>query len=155
MGKKALNTQEKIHNCLFYLDKNMEKQQNQSLSVTETIIQDIKQLTQDYQMAMKKSQLVEHIDTVHSTQMKWVKQLQALNLNNTDLETSSKVISALHKFANNLNKTNLDKTELKLPNGLEEPVNQPVEEIESQLNQNVFANNAFFQLQKPPSHEHH
>ena len=100
MGKKALNTQEKIHNCLFYLDKNMEKQQNQSLSVTETIIQDIKQLTQDYQMAMKKSQLVEHIDTVHSTQMKWVKQLQALNLNNTDLETSSKVISALHKFAN-------------------------------------------------------
>lgn len=151
MGKKTLNTQEKIHNCLFYLDRNMEKQKKQNLNVTETIIQDIKKLTQDYQAAMKKSQLVKHIDTVHTTQMKWVKQLQELNLSNIDLETSSKVITALHKFANNLNKTNLEKTELKLPNSIEEPI----EIIENEISQNSFTNNTFFQPQKTPSHKHH
>jgi len=105
-----------------FLDNNIENQVNQTNFVAETILQDIRQLTKSYQDAMQNSQLVEHSEKVHRTQMKWVQQLQGVVQNHGEASMNSKLISVLHKFANNLNKNNQQVLENNLLTGMEEPI---------------------------------
>ncbi len=127
MAHANLNTHQKLTTCLNYLDTNIESQSTQTTEVAETIINDIKNLTLSYQNAMARSQLVEHAELVHHTQMNWVSQLQQVVTEQKELSLNGQVIQALHKFAKNLNKNNQTKiavqqTELNLPSGMEEPI---------------------------------
>ena len=114
MTKKLFTTTDKVNDCLLHIDNQLEHNK-QTYQVAETIIKDIKNLTESYQKAMKKSQLIEHADTVHMTQKKWVKQLQKIvNEKNSHTE-STLIINALHKFANNLNESIINNIKLDLP----------------------------------------
>lgn len=113
MARESLKTQQEVSNCIVYLDQQWEKQSQQTNQVAETIINDINELTKNYQEAMQKSQLAAHADKVHLTQMKWVKQLQDLTSQKQNQADNSQIINALHKFAKNLNKKSMQQLELR------------------------------------------
>jgi len=75
-----MKTSEKLNTCLDYIDHRLE----QTIQIAETIIDDIKTLTQGYTEAVKNHQLVEHAQQVRDTQMKWVNQLHDIILEQTN-----------------------------------------------------------------------
>jgi chemotaxis regulatin CheY-phosphate phosphatase CheZ len=110
-----MNTSEKIKTCLEYIDQRLETTSEQTIQIAETIINDIKILTQGYSDALKNHQLVEHSQQVRDTQMKWVNQLHDIILEQTDRDLNGQVIQSLQKFATQLNQTQLNSVPFELP----------------------------------------
>lgn len=110
-----MNTSENINTCLEYIDQRLETTSQQTIKIAETIIDDIKVLTQGYSDALKNHQLVEHAQEVRDTQMKWVNQLHDIILEQTDRDLNGQVIQSLQKFATQLNNPQINNIPFELP----------------------------------------
>jgi len=110
-----MKTSEKLNTCLDYIDHRLETTSEQTIQIAETIIDDIKTLTQGYTEAVKNHQLVEHAQQVRDTQMKWVNQLHDIILEQTNRDLNGQVIQSLQKFATQLNDTQVNHIPFDLP----------------------------------------
>ena len=111
----SMNTSEKVTSCLDFIDQRLETTSEQTIQIAEMIIDDIRTLTQGYTEAIKTNQLSEHARQVRDTQMKWVNQLHDIILEQTNRDLNGQVIQALQKFANDLNRKQLDTVDFDLP----------------------------------------
>lgn len=114
----SMNTSEKVSTCLEYIDQRLETTSEQTIQIAEMIIDDIRELTQGYTNALKNNQLSEHARHVRDTQMKWVNQLHDIILEQTNRDLNGQVIQALQKFADDLNKKQLDYMDFELPSAV-------------------------------------
>jgi len=105
----------KMESCLNFLDQQLEQNKKRTLSIAETIIDDIKFLTDDYYKAQKNNDLISHIEKVRATQFKWIQALQAAILEQSDQVLSHEVMNAMQKFAEQLNRLQNPTLDLELP----------------------------------------
>lgn len=119
MKQKLMTPEEKVHSCLEYIDERLENTSEQTLRIAETIIDDIKSLSNSYKDAIESHRLREHADKVHNTQMKWVNQLHDIILDQTNRELNNQVIQALQNFVNNLNKKQMKHLDFELPKAVD------------------------------------
>ncbi|MDX1796801.1 MAG: hypothetical protein R3219_08740 [Hydrogenovibrio sp.] len=121
MARNAMNTNDKVQSCLEYIDDRLENSSKQTLQIAEMIIDDIKNLSQSYNQAMRTNRLKDHADKVHSTQMKWVNQLHEIIMAQNSRDLNSQVIQALQKFAHNLNQNQFKHLDFDLPPAVMNP----------------------------------
>lgn len=113
-----MNTPEKVHSCLEYIDNRLESTSEQTIQIAEMIINDIKQLTANYPSAIKNNDLRSHADMVRDTQMKWVNQLHEIILEQTNRDLNGQVILSLQKFMNTLNQQQLKQLDFEMPSAV-------------------------------------
>lgn len=115
MSRNAMNTNDKVQSCLEYIDDRLENSSKQTLQIAEMIIDDIKDLSQSYNQAIKTNRLKDHANKVHCTQMKWVNQLHEIIMEQNSRDLNTQVIQALQKFAHNLNQNQFKQLDFDLP----------------------------------------
>lgn len=113
-----MNTTQKVHTCLEYIDNRLESTSEQTIQIAEMIIQDIKQLTASYPTAIQNNDLRAHADRVRDTQMKWVNQLHEIILEQTNRDLNGQVILSLQKFINALNQQQLKHLDFDMPSAV-------------------------------------
>ncbi|MDG6777917.1 hypothetical protein QCB44_04265 [Thiomicrorhabdus sp. zzn3] len=113
-----MNTQQKVQSCLEFIDDRLENHSEQTIRIAEVIIEDIKELTRAYPVALKNGQLKEHLERVRQTQMNWVTQLHEMILDQSDRDINVQVISALQNFVNNLNQNAVKRIDFEVPRAL-------------------------------------
>lgn len=114
----TMDTKEKVNSCLEYIDQRLENTSEQTIQIAETIIDDIRDLTQGYEEAIKNNHLHEHAQIVRDTQMKWVNQLHDIILEQTNRDLNGQVLQALQKFANKLNNKQMQHLDFELPSAV-------------------------------------
>ncbi|VAW47391.1 hypothetical protein MNBD_GAMMA04-2156 [hydrothermal vent metagenome] len=110
-----MNTTQKVQTCLEFIDQRLESTSEQTIRIAEMIIDDIKQLTEGYQVALKTGCLHQHSERVRNTQMNWVNQLNDIILEQTNRDLNGQVIQALQKFATRLNEQQVKYADFTLP----------------------------------------
>jgi chemotaxis regulatin CheY-phosphate phosphatase CheZ len=110
-----LNTTQKDQTCLEFIDNHSETASEQTIQITEMIIDDINNLTVSYQRALQVGNLHTHSELVRATQMNWVNQLQDIILEQSNRDLNGQVIQSLEKFASSLNAQQVKYSEGKLP----------------------------------------
>ncbi|GEM_PF-2688637 len=113
-----LNTTQKVQTCLEFIDQRLETTSEQTIRIAEMIIDDIKQLTEGYQTALKTGCLHQHSERVRNTQMNWVNQLHDIILEQTNRDLNGQVIQALQKFATRLNEQQVKYADFDLPSAV-------------------------------------
>lgn len=135
-----MTTQQKLQTCLEFIDSRLETTAEQTITIAEMIIADIKHLTEAYSMAVQKGELQAHSELVRQTQMNWVNQLHDIILEQTNRDLNGQVIIALQDFVNTLNSNTLKHSKFDLPSAVasqqhDETEYLSQEEIEILLNQ--------------------
>ncbi len=110
-----MNTTQKVQTCLEFIDNRLETTSEQTIQIAEMIINDIKNLTVGYQMALQAGNLQSHSELVRDTQMNWVNQLHDIILEQTNRDLNGQVIQALQKFASKLNEQQVKYADFELP----------------------------------------
>ncbi len=110
----------KMETCLDFLDEQLEQSKHHTISIAETIIEDIKTLTEDYYDAQRNHDLAAHIEKVRQAQFKWINALQTAIFEQSDQVLSHEVMKSLQKFAQQLNRLQNPTLDLELPMALEE-----------------------------------
>jgi hypothetical protein len=110
-----VNTTQEVQTSLKFIDHPLESSAEQTIQITEMIIDDIKHLTAGYQKALKIGSLHSHSELVRDTQMNWVNQLHDIILEQANPDLNGQVIQALQKFASSLNEHQLKISNLDLP----------------------------------------
>ncbi|VAW45207.1 hypothetical protein MNBD_GAMMA04-1914 [hydrothermal vent metagenome] len=113
-----MNTTQKVQTCLDFIDQRLETTSEQTIHIAEMIIDDIKQLTEGYQEALKTGCLHQHSERVRQTQMNWVNQLHDIILEQTNRDLNGQVIQALQKFALRLNEQQVKYADFELPSAV-------------------------------------
>ncbi len=114
----ALNNTQKIQTCLDFIDQRLETTAEQTIQIAEMIIEDIRNLTDDYQEAMKSGNIKEHMEHVRTTQMNWVNQLHEIILEQTNRDLNGQVILALKQFVDTLNEQQFKHYRFDLPSAV-------------------------------------
>ena len=145
----------KMESCLNFLDQQLEQNKKRTLSIAETIIDDIKFLTDDYYKAQKNNDLISHIEKVRATQFKWIQALQAAILEQSDQVLSHEVMNAMQKFAEQLNRLQSPTLDLELPLALsgqteEQPMNTTMNNQEKQSKQSELYKKATTETKPTP-----
>lgn len=149
-----MNTREKVSTCLDYIDQRLEDTSEQTIQIAEMIIDDIKTLTQGYTEAIKNNQLSDHARQVRDTQMKWVNQLHDIILEQTNRDLNGQVIQALQKFANGLNKSQVDHIDFEMPSAVARTQPNEFEYLTQEQIESLMAQHAL-ELHDSPSLAHH
>jgi len=118
MAEQKMPISEKMETCLGFLDDQLEQNKEHTINIAETIIDDIKFLTNDYYEAQKNNDLASHIEKVRATQFKWINELQSAIFHQSDQTLSHEVMKSLQKFAEQLNRLQNPTLDLELPIGL-------------------------------------
>ncbi len=113
-----MNTTQKVQTCLEFIDQRLETTSEQTIRIAEMIINDIKELTEGYQTALKTGCLQAHSERVRHTQMNWVNQLHDIILEQTNRDLNGQVIQALQKFATSLNAQQIKYADFELPSSV-------------------------------------
>lgn len=113
-----MNTTQKVQTCLEFIDQRLETTSEQTIQIAELIIEDIKNLTEGYQAAIKSGGLQRHSELVRNTQMNWVNQLHDIILEQTNRDLNGQVIQALQKFASSLNEQQVKYADFELPSAV-------------------------------------
>ena len=113
---------EKMETCLGFLDQQLEQNKNHTINIAETIIEDIKFLTDDYYEAKQNNDLASHIEKVRKIQFKWISELQSAIFQQSDQVLSREVMKSLQKFAHQLNRLQNPTIDLELPMELSEQI---------------------------------
>jgi len=98
-----INTTQKIHSCLNFMDQRLNTSSEQTIRIAEIIINDIKQLTEGYQAALKTGALHQHYEQVRTTQKNWINLLHNIILEQNSQELNAQMLQTLKKFAIQLN----------------------------------------------------
>lgn len=129
-----VNSTQKVQTCLKFIDHRLENSSEQTIQIAQMIIDDIKNLTEGYQNALKNGHLYRHSELVRDTQMNWVNQLHDIILEQTNQDLNGQLIQALHKFASRLNQHPLKVSDFELPMTTNQEALNPAE-IKFLLNQ--------------------
>lgn len=122
MTEQKVPISEKMETCLGFLDDQLEQNKKHTIKIAETIIDDIKFLTNDYYEAKKNNELASHIEKVRATQFKWINALQSAIFHQSDQTLSHEVMKSLQKFAEQLNRLQNPTLDLEIPIGLSEKI---------------------------------
>lgn len=114
----TLNTTQKVQTCLEFIDQRLESTSEQTIQIAEMIIDDIKNLTEGYQAALKNGTLHTHSELVRATQMNWVNQLHDIIIEQTNRDLNGQVIIALKKFVDSLNENQMKHYDFELPSAV-------------------------------------
>ena len=113
-----MNPQEKVRTCLDYIDNRLETTSQQTIQIAEMIMEDIRDLNQDYLEAIKQNNIMQHAENVRETQLKWMSQLQDIIIEQTSRDLSGQVIQALQSFTDKLNALHLQHLDFPLPSAV-------------------------------------
>jgi len=115
---QTMDTTQKLATCLDYIDERLEKSAEQTINIAELIIDDIKELAEDYHTANKQQTLEAYAQKVHHTQMKWVNQLQDIILEQANRDLNGQVIQSLQTFTQQLGELHTLVPEFNLPSAV-------------------------------------
>lgn len=110
--------QDKVLTCLNYIDNRLENTAEQTIQIAEMMIQDIRELSGLHTEAIESDNLVEHLNRMRDTQIKWMNQLQDIILEQANRDLSGQVILALKQFNQGITELSLAKFDFELPSAV-------------------------------------
>lgn len=114
----SFNNTQKIQLCLDFIDQRLETTSEQTINIAEMIIEDIKNMSNGYNDAIKSGNMQDHLQKMQSMQLNWVNQLHDIILEQTNRDLNGQVILALKQFVDTLNEKQFKYYQFDLPSAV-------------------------------------
>lgn len=106
---------EKVETCLSFIDQRLEKTAEQTITIAEMMIADIKEMVMNQPNPNDKVALLQYVHNMQQVQMTWLSQLNEIILEQANRDLNGQVIQTLKHFAHNLNQSQLHYCDFELP----------------------------------------